>query len=141
MRHQITALTFCVPMLIVSTACSVSHQSGTAAADVSEAYRHPTQLRYSYAGMTFQVEGDGRHIAAFTQDGRLQWRRDPFADARLPQYRGPEAWIVWIGPAQKWMIEAMNGRGSGKYVSISYNSTQSGVLDIKTGDFTFMGQD
>jgi hypothetical protein len=31
--------------------------------------------------------------------------------------------------------------GSGKFVGISFNSRQAGVLDLKTGDFTFQGQD
>jgi hypothetical protein len=80
----------------------------------------PQSYRDADSGIIFYVESDGRHIAAIGQDGKLLWHRDPFADARL---------------------EAMTGKGSGKFVCISYNSSQAGVLDMKTGDFTFMGQD
>jgi hypothetical protein len=101
----------------------------------------PQSYRDADSGIIFYVESDGRHVAAIGQDGKLLWHRDPFADARLEYYRTRQPRIVRLGQPQKWMVEAMTGKGSGKFVCISYNSSQAGVLDMKTGDFTFMGQD
>lgn len=92
----------------------------------------PISLPHAYkdaeSGIVFYVESDGRHISAISPEGKILWSRDPFADAHLPFYRTQTPRIVFIG---RW-------RGC---VAISYSSTQSGNLDIKTGDFTFTGQD
>jgi hypothetical protein len=91
--------------------------------------------------LIFYVESDGRHIAAIAQDGKVIWHRDPFIEAKLPPYRKKQARIVWIGKPQEWMVKAKAGNGNGQFISISYDSTQFGVIDTKSGDFTFLGQD
>jgi hypothetical protein len=93
------------------------------------------------SGVIFYVESDGRHLAAISPDGKVLWNRDPFSDSHLEPYRTNQPKIVWVGQAQKWELEAISTKGSGKFISIDYNSSQFGVVDIKTGDFTFMGQD
>ena len=91
----------------------------------------PISLPHTYkdaeSGIVFYVESDGRHVSAISPAGQILWSRDPFADAHLPFYRTHTPRIVFIG---RW-------RGS---VAISFDSTQSGDLDIKTGNFTFTGQ-
>ena len=101
----------------------------------------PQTYKDADSGVSIYIESDGRHVAAISQDGKVLWHRDPFADAHLRAYRTKQPRIVWVGQPQKWMIETMSGKGSGKFIGISYDSSQSGVVDIKTGDFTFMGQD
>jgi hypothetical protein len=40
------------------------------------------------------------------------------------------------------MIKARASRGKkGEFILINFNSSQAGVLDAGSGDFTFMGQD
>jgi hypothetical protein len=80
------------------------------------------------SGISFLVESDGRHITATGPDGKTLWRRDPFADAHLKFYRTTTPQIIYIGKASQ------------QKVVITYNSSQSGELNIKTGDFTFAGQ-
>lgn len=91
----------------------------------------PITLPYAYrdadSGIVFYVESDGRHVSAISPEGKLLWSRDPFAEAHLAFYRTRAPRIVFIG------------RYKGN-LAISFNSTQSGNLDIKTGDFTFTGQ-
>jgi hypothetical protein len=47
----------------------------------------PYILRDDDMGVTFEVEGDGRHVSATDSYGALLWYRDPFADAHLENYR------------------------------------------------------
>ena len=104
----------------------------------------PHTFKDADSGIVLYVESDGRHVSAINPDGKILWTKDPFADAHLEFYRTHHPQLVYlgaIGEAQKWMEKAMAGKGSGKFIALSFNSTQSGVLDLKTGDFTFMGQD
>jgi len=91
------------------------------------------------SGTLFYVETNGRHVAAISGDGRLLWSKDPFKDGRLPFYRTKKPQIVYIGPAQKGVHPP--GEESSKFVSIAFNSSQSGLLRMSTGDFEFLGQD
>jgi len=106
-----------------------------------EPFRGPQAYKDVESGLVFYVESDGRHVAAIDGEGKILWHRDPFADAKLSFYRTKTPRVVYLGKAQQWSVEAMKGRGSGKYVGLAFNSSQFGVLDAKNGDFTFMGQD
>jgi hypothetical protein len=107
----------------------------------------PITLPHTYkdvdSGIVFYVESDGRHVTAIAPDSRILWSRDPFADAHLQPYRTHTPLIVYIGKidvadeSHNWMLRGRTGR----YIAISFNSSQFGIIDIKTGDFTFMGQD
>ena len=92
----------------------------------------PISLPYIYkdaeSGIMFYVEKDGRHVSAISPAGQILWSRDPFTDSHLPFYRTTTPRIVSIG---RW-------KG---ILAISFDSSQYGNLDIKTGDFTFGGQD
>ncbi len=91
----------------------------------------PIALPYVYkdedSGTVYYVETDGRHVSAIGSDGKILWSRDPFADAHLPLYRTKAPRIVFFKREKDCL-------------AIAYNSTQSGTLNIKTGDFTFEGQ-
>jgi hypothetical protein len=91
------------------------------------------------ARILFYVESDGRHVTAINPDGKILWSREPFGDAHLEFYRTKTPRIVYIqriDDAHNWMLKGK----SGKYIGTRFNSSQSGILDVKTGDFTFMGQ-
>ena len=91
------------------------------------------------SGTLFYVETDGRHVAAVSGKGKLLWTKDPFKDARLSFYRTEKPQIVYIGPAPKGVHPP--GEESNKFVSIAFNSSQSGLLRMSNGDFEFLGQD
>ena len=79
----------------------------------------------------YYVESDGRHVSAIAPDGKLLWHRNPFVDAKLQPYRFTKPVIIGIG-----LDESRDNA-----LSIGFNSSQFGLLDPKTGDFQFLGQD
>jgi len=127
--------------------CAIALSASTANAQMvtylvySKPFSGPLVYKDTESGTLFYVESDGRHVVAINSDAKILWHRDPFSDAHLEPYRTDKPQIVFIGKPLQWMMEAMKGKGSGQFILINYNSTQAGVLDMKTGDFTFMGQD
>ena len=110
---------------------------GTVPIALPHTYRDPN------SGVIFYVESDGRHVSAIAPDGKILWNRDPFADAHLAVYRTKTPRIVYfdrVDPADKdhnWMLRGK----AGLYLGINFNSSQFGILDAKSGEFTFLGQD
>ncbi len=105
--------------------------------DSPRQFRGAQAFKDKESGITFYVESDGRHVAAINAEGKILWHRDPFVEAKLEPYRFERPVIVWIGQPHAWMTE---GRKE-KFISISFNSSQFGILDLKTGNFTFLGND
>ena len=128
-------------LLAVDSIASDTNKTTTYVGKYDQPFPGPQAYRDADSGIIFYVESDGRHVAALSNEGKVLWHRDPFTDAKLQPYRTKQPRIVWIGQPLKWMVEAMSSKGRGKFISVSYNSSQAGVMDIKTGDFTFMGQD
>lgn len=106
----------------------------------------PYTFRDADSGIVFYVESDGRHVSAISPDGKILWSRDPFLDAHLEHYRTDTPRIIYLSEVDKtdephqWIVNFMAHKGISKFVCITYNSSQSGCLDFKTGDFTFLGQ-
>ncbi|MGD0478646.1 MAG: hypothetical protein ABSA42_00665 [Terracidiphilus sp.] len=98
----------------------------------------PQAYRDAHSGTLYYVESDGRHVAAISKQGKLQWVRDPFKDAHLEAYRTDNAQIISIGEAT-WWGEGPPSQFRGRVV-ITFNSSQFGALDPKNGDFVFLGQ-
>ncbi len=104
-----------------------------------EPFPGPQVYKDPNSGTLFYVETDGRHVAAISGKGKLLWSKDPFKDAHLSFYRTEKPQIVYIGPAPKSVHPP--GEESTKFVSIAFNSSQSGLLRMSNGDFEFLGQD
>jgi hypothetical protein len=85
------------------------------------------------------IANDGRPVAAISADGKLLWNRDPYKDAHLEFYRADKPQIVYIGAALKWQIP--KSEKLEKFVGISFNNSQFGVMRISDGEFYFSGQD
>jgi hypothetical protein len=102
-------------------------------------FRGPQAYKDIESGVTFYVESDGRHVAALSSIGTVLWNRDPFADGHLERYRVEKPRIVGIDGTSESMIKRLGF--SGRFISIRYDSTQFGVMDMKTGEFHFLGQD
>jgi hypothetical protein len=110
--------------------------------DSARKFHGPLIYKSAKSGILFYVESDGRHISAIDPEGKILWCRDPFVDAGLKPYRVAKPLIVQIGPPHDWMIKLMAKRGKkGELILINFSSSQAGVLDAGSGDFTFMGQD
>lgn len=118
--------------------CS-AQQSQTYVAHYLNRFPGPQVYTDTKSGTLFYVESDGRHVAAISKNGRLLWNRDPFKDGRLSFYRTNTPQIVYIGPAYE--SAQISKATQNKFVAISFNSSQFGLLRITDGEFTFLGQD
>jgi hypothetical protein len=101
--------------------------------------RSASPVAYADAALktVFYVESDGRHLSAITFEGKILWTRNPFVDAKLEPYRYPEPRIIAVGPSQG----LVKPDPKVTFIAIRFNSSQFGVVDTRTGDFTFLGQD
>jgi hypothetical protein len=104
-----------------------------------EPFQGPQVYKDPDSGTLFYVETDGRHVAALSGGGKLLWCKEPFKDAHLAFYRTEKPQIVYIGSAPKGVHPP--GEESSMFVSIAFNSSQSGLLRISNGDFESLGQD
>jgi hypothetical protein len=131
---------------------------------------NPSQsYRDAETGVTFYVESDGRHVAAIDSAGKIIWVRNPFVDRNLCPYRSAHPYIYWIGPpggsfgrnfigpftpvpddkanalilntlTHNYMPKVTLPEVSDRFIGIAFNSSQSGYIDIRNGDFYMMGQ-
>jgi hypothetical protein len=91
--------------------------------------------------IVFYVETDGRHLSAIGPDGKLLWTRNPYVDTGSRYYRRKEV-IDYVGPLSGDYSRDFKKRNVvGPFISISFDSTQFGAVDVKTGDFFNLGQD
>lgn len=131
------ALVFLIPLLALclgrtqNTTTYIGHNT--------EPFPGPQVYKDLGSGTLFYVETDGRHVAAISGKGKLLWSKDPFKDGHLPFYRTQKPQIISVGPPPKGAWPA--GEEANKFVSIEFNSTQSGLLRISNGEFLFLGQD
>ncbi len=131
------ALVFLIPLFALFV-CEAQN-STTYVGHYREPFLGPQVYKDPNSGTLFYVETDGRHVAAISGEGKLLWSKDPFMDAHLPFYRTEKPQIVYIGPHPKGARPA--GEKANMFVSIEFNSTQSGLLRISNGEFLFLGQD
>ena len=85
----------------------------------------------------YVVEKDRRHVTAKNSDGSTRWRRNPFVDAKLGPYRFPHPQITIVRAPHPWQLENHNEHS----VAIGFNSSQFGIINPDSGDFTWQGQD
>jgi hypothetical protein len=117
---------------------------------VVNAYLHdfpPLVCEDSGSGIIYYVESDRRHVAAIKPDGTILWYRDPFADAHMEYYRTDDPRIVNIAVVKRkssedWKYEesVLRKKGVSTIITIGFNSSQFGMMDITTGDFHMTGQ-
>jgi hypothetical protein len=105
---------------------------------------HPIDYFDPMTAIQFHVEDDGRHLVAIDKDGRRLWERNPFEDAALCPYRTIHPIISAVtapeGGSEADEILGKQFKRRTHFVEIKFNSSQSGVVDARTGDFFFEGQ-
>ena len=140
MKTLLTAVLFCVT---AATALDTNKTVTSKADDLTkfggaQSYKDPESC------IIFYVESDGRHLAAIDREGKILWHRDPFADAKLPIYPKyhltNNTRIVYVGKVPEDEREYF-ARKQRKMIRINFISSQFGAVDIKTGQFEFLGQD
>jgi len=90
-------------------------------------YRIPESGNYMY------VESDGRHVTCFEPGGKILWHRDPYNDAHMQPYRCTKPLIAHVG-------EYKDSDHPTDTIGITFNSSQCGRLNEKTGNFVYCGQ-
>jgi hypothetical protein len=126
--------------LVIGVVSIASSTRGARQADNYCPFRGPIAYADGVTKTILYVETDGRHLSAISIDGRLLWTRDPFADAHLEPYRVEHPRICSIYKPAKWML-GPRPEPKRHFVAIGFDSTQAGVVDVSTGDFSFEGQD
>jgi hypothetical protein len=120
----------------------------------------PSVYRDAKSSITFYVESDGRHIAAIDDHGKILWVRNPYVDSDMCPYRSAHPFISSLGPVvmgghialddaeiqRELLNEIKRGRRSpppqanDRFVGLTFNSSNFGYLNIRTGDYYDMGQ-
>jgi hypothetical protein len=138
---RVLLITLC--LLCFSTAQETGTYTRTYVTHYLETFPGPQVYKDMHSGTTLYVETDGRHVAAISSDGKLLWTKDPYKDAHIPSYRTENPQIVYIGSVSKSIPDArpFAGRKPDKFVAITFNNSQFGLLRISTGEFDSIGQD
>lgn len=92
-------------------------------------------LHDSTSRITFMVDTARVNITAVDAHKRILWRTDPWKDNMLDRYRVDRPIIVRF-----YFVNEKRTHNQNK-ILIVYNNTQCGFVDLKTGKFTFLGQD
>jgi hypothetical protein len=129
--------------ILLLVGLGVAQETTTYVTHYLEPFPGPQVYKDPHSTTTLYVETDGRHVAAISADGKLLWNKDPYNDAHLPFYRTKNPQIIYIGavsnsrpPAGPWA-----GKEPDKFVAITFDNSQFGLLKISNGEFRFLGQD
>ncbi len=85
--------------------------------------------------MEFILDTSRVYISAIDAKGKLLWKTDPWKDNRLDEYRIKRPIISSFYFANNQWTK------NKEIIWIVYNNTQFGIVDKKTGTFTWFGQD
>lgn len=99
----------------------------------------PIEVAVPCAHIVIHVDADGRTVWATGKSGKRLWTEDPFERAGMKPHRLRRPVIHSVSPFATRRGERCGARRPD--VGVSYNSTQFGALDSRTGKFTFGGQD
>jgi hypothetical protein len=102
-------------------------------------YREPNHIKADTlidgkTGVKFIIDKDRIFVKAINKAGKQLWKTDPAVDNKLEEYRFKRPVIVYF-QLQKTQVNGL------EEIAVSYNNSQFGYLDKKTGAFQFEGQD
>jgi len=102
-------------------------------------YNEPSHIKKdtltdSKGGEKFIIDKNRIYITAVDKTGKQLWKTDPVGDNKIEEYRVKRPVIVYFALGTK-------GSGNDEVIYISYNNSQFGYLDEKSGTFHFEGQD
>lgn len=86
------------------------------------------------SGMKFILDKNRIYVTAIDKSGKQLWKTDPAVDNKLEEYRVKRPVIVYFSFGK-------DRTGQNQVIDISYNNSQFGYLDKKSGHFYFDGQD
>ena len=99
-------------------------------------------ITYSITINYFELDTTHTIITAFSKSNQIIWNTNPRQASSLPNYRhkNPTIRYFQIGELGRNLYGSINKKGE-RVLFISYSNSQFGFLDLKTGTFTYEGQD
>ena len=85
--------------------------------------------------MKFVLDSQRINISAYDFSNKLIWRTDPWLDNKLTPYRVKRPLLIY------WSFKPNWGPDEKLVLWVSYNSTQFGTVDRRTGKLHYMGRD
>jgi hypothetical protein len=85
--------------------------------------------------MKFILDSQRINITAYDSLGKVTWQTDPWLDNKLMTYRLKRPRIIFFAFVNEERTD------NKEVIGIDYNNTQFGMVDKRTGKFTFWGQD
>ena len=131
----LTSLTITYGLIAMSAITANGQQ--TTYVNSAKTFCGPLTYKDPHTNVVYYVESDGRHVSAIRDDGTILWNRNPFDDAGLEPYRVENPKIACITAPLEWMTK----RREGHFISISFDSSQGGIINTENGEFLFLGQD
>lgn len=92
------------------------------------------------SGAMFRVESDGLLLTKRDRTGQIVWTKDLRAEAGVPDYRHLHPRLMFVGAPLRWMMQDRPDKHR-RYLAVSYDNSQFGLVDIETGAFYMLGQD
>jgi hypothetical protein len=96
------------------------------------------------SGILIYVETDRRHFAGIDPSGKVIWCRDLLKEepARINNSYEIEPLIYSIHAPMDWTLKQMASKSKpGPFAGIGFLNKSFGVIDVRTGEFTWMGND
>ncbi len=104
---------------------------------------HQTSVKLIDSTTTNYFVLDSAHIliSAFDKLNKKLWITDPYKDNSIEEYRTKRPIIIQYGFGESSRDYSDNVKKGQKVIWITYNNTQFGFIDLKTGKYHFCGQD
>jgi hypothetical protein len=103
--------------------------------------RHPITLVDSLTNNYFVLDSNYIYITAYNKNNELIWKTDPYLDNKIMEYRTQRPVIISYqlrDTPKNYKDEIEDGV---KVIWITYNNTQFGFINCKTGKYHMCGQD
>jgi hypothetical protein len=126
MKHILLSI-----ILTISATCCFGQYTGHAT--INRKVKQRTLIDDSK--FKFELDSTQVTITAFSTNGELLWKTDPWLDNNLPKYRVDRPYIVYF------VLDKNERTDNEEVIWITYNNTQFGTIDKRTGKFKFHGQD
>jgi hypothetical protein len=133
MSHLFKKLSAALPLMFLCAICFGQPDSATGYYNM-RTDGAPRILADSDTGIHYILDSAHIYIEAIDLHGKTIWKTDPWKDNKLPLYRISRPRIASFGIGKAYWTH------NNREILITYNNTQTGYLDLRTGRFTFVMQ-
>ena len=114
------------------------HELVDVGGDISASADGPLTIRVGDPRILICVESDRQHVTAFDSTGKLLWHRDLRQLVQFPERGKQPIRALFLGKPDDWMIKAAHSRN---VAAIGLSTKEFGLLDARTGEYRFVGND